>query len=121
MVSDLYGRMRASALAGKITRYAIGSVIALATSIVVFALMYVAIGNTTICSICAFVAGAIPNWILNRRWAWRIRGEVAFLREIVAYVAISLDRARRVLARHRVDQQPGAGHPARSRHPRDAS
>jgi putative flippase GtrA len=98
--SDLYTRARdhaimhrfsQSAFAKKVTKYAIGSVIALATSIVVFALMYVALGgkHTTICSIGAFVAGAVPNWILNRRWAWKIKGEVAFLREIVAYIAIS--------------------------------
>jgi putative flippase GtrA len=100
VLSDLVIRARESALgqkftrsafAAKITRYAIGSVIALATSIVVFAVMYVILGgrHTTICSIAAFVAGAVPNWILNRRWAWKIKGEVAFLREIVAYVAIS--------------------------------
>ena len=91
MVSQLYQRARASAYAGRITRYAIGSVIALLTSIVVFAVMYVILGgrHTTICSIAAFLAGAIPNWVLNRRWAWKISGEVEFLREIVAYVAIS--------------------------------
>jgi putative flippase GtrA len=91
VVSNLKTRLRASAFAGKVTRYAIGSVIALLTSIVVFAVMYVILGgkHTTICSIAAFVAGALPNWILNRRWAWKIKGEVAFLREIVAYVAIS--------------------------------
>jgi putative flippase GtrA len=97
---DLYTRARdhalmerfsRSAFAKKVTKYAIGSVIALATSVIVFALLYVALGgkHTTICSIGAFVAGAIPNWILNRRWAWKIKGEVAFLREIVAYIAIS--------------------------------
>ncbi|MGI8505237.1 MAG: GtrA family protein [Solirubrobacteraceae bacterium] len=92
MPLDVHRRLRESALAGRITRYAIGSVIALATSIVVFALMYVILGgsHTTACSIGAFVAGAIPNWILNRRWAWKLKGEVAFLREIVAYLAISL-------------------------------
>jgi putative flippase GtrA len=91
VISDFYDRMRDSALAGKITRYAIGSAIALVTSIVVFAVMYVILGgkHTTICSICAFVAGAVPNWVLNRRWAWKIRGQVEFLREIVAYIAIS--------------------------------
>ncbi len=90
VVSDLYTRLRASAHAGKITRYAIGSVIALVTSIVVFAIMYVLGINTTICSIGAFVAGAIPNWILNRRWAWKIRGQVSIMREIVGYIAISI-------------------------------
>jgi putative flippase GtrA len=91
VLPNLIKRARASAWAGKVTRYAIGSVIALLTSIVVFALMYVALGgkHTTICSIGAFLAGAIPNWILNRRWAWKINGEVEILREIVAYIAIS--------------------------------
>jgi len=90
VVSDLYTRLRASAHAGKITRYAIGSVIALATGVVVFALMYVLGINTTICSIGAFIAGAIPNWILNRRWAWKIRGQVSIMREIVGYILISI-------------------------------
>jgi len=87
----LYTRARESALAAKITRYAIGSMIALATSIVVFALMYVALGgkHTTLDSIGAFIAGALPNWVLNRRWAWKIRGKVNFWREVFAYVVIS--------------------------------
>jgi putative flippase GtrA len=90
VVSDLVSRLRASAHAGKITRYAIGSVVALLTSIVVFALMYVAGINTTICSISAFVAGAVPNWVLNRRWAWKMQGQVSIAREIVGYIAISV-------------------------------
>jgi putative flippase GtrA len=89
VLSDVFIRARDSALAGKITRYAIGSVIALVTSIVVFALLYVMGAGTTVCSVSAFAAGAVPNWILNRRWAWQIRGQVAFLREIVGYVVIS--------------------------------
>ena len=97
--SDLYTRVRShrlalrftqSAYAAKVTKYAIGSVIALLTSILVFALSYVILGgHPTTCSILAFFAGAIPNWILNRRWAWRLKGRADFLREIVAYIAIS--------------------------------
>ncbi|MDQ6606840.1 MAG: GtrA family protein [Actinomycetota bacterium] len=71
------------------TRYALGSVIALLTSIVIFALLYVLGASTTACSIGAFLAGAVPNWILNRRWAWKIKGRVAWGREIVGYVAVS--------------------------------
>jgi len=99
VVSDLYSRARSlplaqrvsrSAYGAKVTKYAIGSVIALLTSIVVFAVTYVVLGgHPTTCSILAFFAGAIPNWILNRRWAWKITGRADFLREIVAYVAIS--------------------------------
>jgi putative flippase GtrA len=90
VVSDFYTRLRLSALARKVTRYAIGSVFALLTSVVVFALLYVLHVGTTACSIAAFVAGALPNWILNRRWAWKIRGKVNFWREVVAYVVISV-------------------------------
>ncbi len=89
MLMNVYGRFRSSPLAGKVTRYAIGSVVALLTSIVVFAVLYVLGAGTTFCSVAAFVAGAVPNWILNRRWAWQISGRVAFMREIVGYVAVS--------------------------------
>ena len=99
VVTDLYTRASSSALAqrfsrspyaAKVTKYAIGSVIALLTSIIVFAVAYVVLGgHPTTCSILAFFAGAIPNWILNRRWAWKLKGRADFLREIVAYVAIS--------------------------------
>ena len=63
---------------------------AAATSAVVFAVLYVMGVATTACSIVAFIAGAIPNWILNRRWAWRVEGRIAFGREIVAYVIVSV-------------------------------
>lgn len=81
--------MRRSALGVRITRYTIGSIFAAATSAVVFALLfYVGVG-TTACSVIAFVAGAVPNWYLNRRWAWQMKGKIAFGREVVAYVIVS--------------------------------
>jgi putative flippase GtrA len=74
----------------RMTRYTIGSAVAFATSAVVFPVLYVLGFSTTACSICAFVAGAIPNWILNRRWAWKLRGRVAIGREVFAYISISV-------------------------------
>jgi putative flippase GtrA len=56
---------------------------------VVFAVLYVLGVSTTACSVTAFIAGAIPNWILNRRWAWKVQGRIAFGREIVAYIIVS--------------------------------
>jgi putative flippase GtrA len=82
--------MTRSPLSARATRYTVGSVAAAATSGVVFAILYVMGAGTTACSVVAFVAGAIPNWILNRRWAWRVQGRVAFGREIVAYVIVSI-------------------------------
>ena len=90
MLSNLIQRWRGSARGARITRYTIGSGVAFGTSAIVFPILYVMGFSTTACSIGAFVAGAIPNWILNRRWAWRLSGRIAFGREIVAYVSISV-------------------------------
>jgi putative flippase GtrA len=89
-VIDLWTRLRRSPLGGRVTRYTIGSVIAAVTSAVVFALVFMLGASTTVCSTVAFIAGAIPNWILNRRWAWRVTGRVAFGREVFAYIVISV-------------------------------
>ena len=99
VVSDLYVRLRAlpiaqrfagTAFAAKMTKYAIGSVVALTTSVIVFAVMDWMGVRTGISSAAAFVAGAIPNWILNRKWAWKLEGRAEFLREIFAYTVISV-------------------------------
>jgi putative flippase GtrA len=46
--------------------------------------------GTTGASIVAFVVGAVPNYVLNRRWAWQRTGPVRFWREGVLYVVVSL-------------------------------
>ncbi len=73
----------------RIARFAISSLVAAGTSAVVFPILYVLGASTTACSICAFFAGAIPNWTMNRRWTWKVEGQVAFGREIFAYVVVS--------------------------------
>jgi putative flippase GtrA len=86
----LVQRFTRSAVAAKVTKYAIGSLVALVTSVVVFAVMDWLGIRTGIDSAAAFVAGAIPNWILNRKWAWKMEGRVEWMREIVAYTIISV-------------------------------
>jgi putative flippase GtrA len=88
--SRLGARLIASPMAAKISRYAVGSLVALLTSVGVFGLLYVAGVGTTIDSVAAFLAGAVPNWILNRRWAWQISGRVAFMREVIGYLVVSV-------------------------------
>ncbi len=83
-------RILQSPLSARVTRYTLGSIVAAGTSAIVFAILYVAGVGTTACSIVAFIAGAIPNWILNRRWAWRVQGRIAVGREVVAYVVVSV-------------------------------
>lgn len=89
MFAQRVKRMRRSPLGVRITRYTIGSIAAAATSAVVFAVLFYAGLGTTSCSVIAFVAGAIPNWTLNRRWAWQVQGRIAFGREVLAYVVVS--------------------------------
>ena len=74
---------------GRVTKFAISSLVAAGTSAVVLAVLYAMHVNTTLCTVLAFFAGAIPNWSINRRWTWKVRGRVAFGREIVAYLVIS--------------------------------
>jgi putative flippase GtrA len=85
-----YRRLEQSRFVLKVARYAIGSVVALLTSVIVFALLLAAGIGTTADSTIAFVAGALPNWILNRRWAWERTGEMDLTREVFGYTLISL-------------------------------
>lgn len=89
MLSDQIQRIGQRILGRRIARFAISSMIAAGTSAIVFPILYVLGASTTACSIAAFVAGAIPNWTLNRRWTWKVAGRVAFGREIVAYIVVS--------------------------------
>jgi putative flippase GtrA len=75
----------------RIWRYLVGSGVAFVTSTVA---MYVCVswfslGAITAATI-AFVAGAIPNWALNRSWAWQKRGREGIRRETALYALISL-------------------------------
>jgi putative flippase GtrA len=81
--------MTRTALSARFTKYALGSVVAFISSNVAFAGFYVAGASTTACSIAGFIAGAIPNWILNRRWAWQIQGRPP-ARQIVGYIGVSI-------------------------------
>jgi putative flippase GtrA len=75
----------------KILRYAAGSVVATVCSEVTFLLLYGPLGaSPAISSTLAWLAGAVPNYWLNRRWTWQRRGRPSLLREVVPYVAIVL-------------------------------
>jgi putative flippase GtrA len=82
-------RMTRTALSTRFTKYALGSVVAFIASNVAFAVFYVSNASTTACSVAGFIAGAIPNWILNRRWAWQRQGRPP-ARQIVGYVGVSI-------------------------------
>ena len=70
-------------------RYSTGSVVAATVSEVTLTLLvgvaHLAAGPA---AVLAFCAGAIPNWLLNRRWAWEHAGRVNLRRELMPYVLI---------------------------------
>ena len=82
---------RASRLTARFFRYSVGSVVAVVTSEVTFVLCY-GTGwlGTTAASVVAFLAGAVPNYVLNRSWAWERRGRLNVSREVFLYAVVSI-------------------------------
>jgi putative flippase GtrA len=76
-------------LGSRFTKYALGSVVAFTAGNIAFALLYVMDCSTTVCSVVGFVAAAIPNWILNRRWAWQQSGKPP-ARQWIGYALVSI-------------------------------
>jgi putative flippase GtrA len=75
----------------KVLRYAGGSVIATVCSEVTFVVLYGLLDvDTTWSSILSWLAGAVPNFWLNRNWAWQRRGRPSLRRELLPYVVIIL-------------------------------
>jgi putative flippase GtrA len=80
-------------------RYAAGSLVATGCSEAVLIAGYGLFGlGPQTASIVAWFAGAVPNYLLNRRWAWRGRGKAALLREMLPYWVITLGTAALAIA-----------------------
>jgi putative flippase GtrA len=78
-------------LVRRITGYSAGSVVAVVISEAAFAAAYGwGHSGTTLASAAGFVGGAIPNYILNRRWAWNDRRGRDRRTEILLYMAIAM-------------------------------
>ena len=69
-------------------RYTGASVVAGIISEVVFVVTYWFAANPLVASLLAFVAGAVPNYLMNRYWAWQRRGRPDRSRELLPYVVI---------------------------------
>lgn len=79
---------------GTFVRYAAGSLIAAGCSEVTLVAAYGLFGvGARTATILAWAAGAVPNYVLNRRWAWKQRGRASFLRETLPYWVITLGTA----------------------------
>lgn len=75
----------------RLWRYGAGSVIAFVTSEIALAICFSGLHmGATSSAVIAFFAGAIPNWMLNRQWAWQKRGREGVGRETSLYVVVSV-------------------------------
>jgi putative flippase GtrA len=80
-----------SALARRFVGYSAGSVVATVTSELAFlATLGWLHAGTTWASAAGFVGGAVPNYILNRRWAWSGGRARDRRTEIALYMAVAL-------------------------------
>jgi putative flippase GtrA len=80
-------------------RYAAGSLVATGCSEVVLVAGYGLFGlGPQAASLVAWVAGAVPNYLLNRRWAWRERDRPPVWRELLPYWVITLGTAALAIA-----------------------
>lgn len=69
-------------------RYTGASVVAGIISQTVFVIAYWLGAVPLAASLLAFVAGAVPNYLMNRYWAWQQRGRPHRTKEVLPYVVI---------------------------------
>jgi putative flippase GtrA len=73
----------------KLLKFGASSVVATVCSETTFLLLYGPAGaSSTVASVLAWLAGAIPNYWINRTWTWGRRGWPSMSRELVPYIAI---------------------------------
>lgn len=78
-------------LAVRLAKFTAGSAVATVISEAAFILVYGLVGaGPRVAGVVGFLAGAIPNWGLNRRWTWRRRGRPRLRREVLPYVVVVL-------------------------------
>ena len=69
-------------------KYSASSVIAGLISELAFVICYWVGIAPLVATVVAFVAGALPNYVLNRRWAWGRTGRADKRRELLPYAII---------------------------------
>ena len=78
-------------LVGRFSRYTGASVVAAVISLLVFVAVYGPMGASSgVATVCGFIAGVIPKYVLCRRWAWKRQGRSKLVREVLPYVAVSV-------------------------------
>ena len=78
-----------SRLARLFTRFAAGTIISSACSQLTFVLLFgVLDASVAVSGAGAFVAGAVPNFLIQRFWTWQRSGPVRIRRELIPYLGV---------------------------------
>ena len=81
--------LRRDGVSRRLSRYTAGSVVAAVSSEVTLLACYGLFDLTPrASSTIAWLAGALPNYWLNRRWTWGRRGRPSLMGEVLPYLAI---------------------------------
>jgi putative flippase GtrA len=90
-VSSVSPTLANESVTARFSRFTAGSIVAFAVSeaalIFFFGTGLVGAGAA---SVLAFMAGAIPNYFLNRSWVWKRSGRIAIRSELVPYALVSV-------------------------------
>ena len=71
------------------TRFAAGTVVSTACSQLTLVLMFgVLDSSVTASGGAAFLAGAVPNFLIHRFWTWRRAGPIGVRRELLPYLTV---------------------------------
>jgi putative flippase GtrA len=83
-------RVTQSPLARLFTRFAAGTVVSTVCSQLTLVLMFGVVGTSaSVAGGAAFLAGAVPNFLIHRFWTWRRCGPVGMRRELLPYLAVT--------------------------------
>lgn len=75
-------------LGRKVSRYTAGSVIATAIGQGAFFVLFALGVSGSVAALVGYLAGFVPNYLLNRLWAWQRRDRPSLRREVLPYVAV---------------------------------
>jgi putative flippase GtrA len=82
-------RLARSRLARLFTRFAAGTAVSTACSQLTFVLLFgVVDASAAVSGAAAFLAGAVPNFLIHRFWTWRRSGPVGMRRELMPYLVV---------------------------------
>lgn len=71
------------------TRFAAGSAVGTVTSQLTFLLVFGVLGaSAAVSGVAAFLAGAVPNFLIHRFWTWQRSGRAGMRRDVARYLAV---------------------------------